>query len=360
MAEERDQGFRRRERAVRNDNPSSERLCYFLRHHPAKDQVFAAKGQPGGWFKYEDVRPWFTNLSEAQLDALVANSRSFIPPHDNRFENKTVSGEKWIRARYGHSYDTSFADVEHDSEQDGIPTLTELLIKQVASDLPKYLPMLVDLSDGLLVSALFHKHKRLTDGKISNKVLKCFLLPQVTVLDFKGLLIEDSIIRLLPKACPSVHSLSLEGCFTCMTDTNLQFLLKRCTELRLLDISGCKYLTDTGLQTLIKLGTKLTFLSVRWIKTVSPKWVQQACRAFPNLELINITGCSFVHPKHVTELRTEFPNMIIQYDSVDDMVVNHDELDHDVAQDHFMALEQDEVLEPVVEVVIEPPVGEWI
>lgn len=332
-----DQAVRRGEREVRRDNPQSERLCYFLRHHPSKDHKYAAKGQPGGWFKYTDVLPWFRNFDEQQLDALVASSRSFIPPHAHRFESRTVTGVKWIRARYGHSFDTSFSDIELESEAGDIPTLTDLLLKQVVADLPSYLPQLSTLQDGSLLSALFVAYKRMTGGKMSNKVIKSFLLPQVPSLDFKNILLEESIIRLLPKSCPQLCSLFLEGCFTCMTDTNLQYLLKRCTELRQLEISGCKYLTLPGLQNLIKLGAKLNFLSLRWIKPVTPKFVEQLCTALPELEHLNITGCPCIHPNDVIDLINTFPNIYIQYDTVDDvtdgLLAEGDAVDEE-AEDH--------------------------
>mgnify|MGYP001036169137 FL=1 len=203
--------------------------------------------------------------------------------------------------------------------------------------MPSYLPQLSTLQDGSLLSALFVAYKRMTGGKMSNKVIKSFLLPQVPSLDFKNILLEESIIRLLPKSCPQLCSLFLEGCFTCMTDTNLQYLLKRCTELRQLEISGCKYLTLPGLQNLIKLGAKLNFLSLRWIKPVTPKFVEQLCTALPELEHLNITGCPCIHPNDVIELINTFLNIYIQYDTVDDvtdgLLAEGDAVDEE-AEDH--------------------------
>lgn len=320
---------RRGERELRGENPESERLCYFLRHHPAKDTTFASKGEPGGWFKYTDVLPWMRHMAEVRLDAVVASSRSFVPPHAHRFESRLLDGEKWIRARYGHSFDTSFADIERDGEDEDMPTLTELLLKQIVVNMPVYLPKLSELGDGSLITALFMKYKRATGGNVSNKVLKSFLLPQVTTLDFKGILIEDSIIRLLPKSCPSLYSLSFEGCFTCMTDTNLQFILKRCTELRQLELSGCSYLTSTGMLHISKMGTKLNLLSLRWIKAVNTKIVSQICAALPDLELLNVTGCLCLQPNDLKKLRTNHPNVFIQYDLVDQSegTANADDVD---------------------------------
>jgi hypothetical protein len=278
------------------------------------------------------VLPWFRSLNEGQLDALVASSRSFIPPHAHRFESRTTEGVKWVRARYGHTFDTNFGDVERDLEQDEVPTLMELLIKTIIADMPKYLPHLSDISDGSLITLLFNTYKRKPGVVMSNKVIKQFLVPQVSALDFKGILVEDSIIRLLPKSCPNLYSLSMGGCFTCMTDTNLQYLLKRCPDLRQLDISGCKYITELGMQHITKFGTQITLLSIRWQKVVNPKWVRAIASALPNLELLNITGCPCVHPDDLEGLRSEFSNLYIQYDTVDDIPQPGDDLD-DLAQE---------------------------
>lgn len=325
----------RRERDLRNANPVSERLCYFLRHHPSKDRVFAGKGQHGGWFKYSDVLPWFRNLDETQLDAVIGSSRSFIPPHALRFESKTENDEKWVRARYGHSFDTTLEDLERQREKGEIPTLQQMLIERVAADLPRYLNELKTLPDGWIISSLFQRYKQVTGDNISNKMLRCFLLPQVSHLDFKGLLIEESTIRYMVKECTNLTSLSLEGCFTVMTDTNLQYLLKRCTELRFLDISGCRYLTDAGLMKIPKLGVKLTSLSLRWLKSVNRNVVRNLAAAMPQLEVLNITGCPCVHPAHIEQLRAEVTNIYIQYDTVDEIdAMRMDELDNQ-AEDGF-------------------------
>lgn len=318
---------RRRERALRNENPQSERLCYFLRHHPAKDRLFAAKGQSGGWFKYEDVLPWFRATNEAQLDALVASSRSLLPPHSQRFESRTIDHVKWIRARYGHSFDVTFGDIDRERVAGELPTLTQLLIEYVASNLPQFLPSLSEIDDGSIISALFERYKKVTGGNVSNKIIKCFLLPQVCHLDFKGLLVEDSIIRLIPKACPDLGSLSFESCFTCMTDTNLQFILKRCTELRYLDISGCTYLTTNGMRILSKLGTKITTLLLRWMKAANLDLVRFLLTNMPQLELLNITGCPSIHPTVVEKLIQDFPHVYIQYNVLDDLETENGEED---------------------------------
>lgn len=328
MAEEAGREVRRRERAVRNDNPSSERLCYFLRHHAAKDRVFANKGQPGGWFKYVDVLPWFRNLDESQLDAVIASSRSFIPPHALRFETKTEDSVKWARARYGHSFDTTLEDVDRERSKGEIPTLTQLLIERLASDLPNYLKDLNTIHEGWIITSLFHRYKTVTGNNVSNKVIKFFLLPQVSHLDFKGLIVEDSIIRFMVKECTNLMSLSLEGCFTCMTDTNLQYVVKRCPELRFLDISGCRYLTDAGLSKIPSLASNLSSLSLRWLKVVNREVIRKLASSMPQLEILNVTGCPMVHPAHVEELRTEFPNLYLQYDTIEDIdAARADELD---------------------------------
>lgn len=333
------QEVRRRERAVRNDNPSSERLCYFLRHHPAKDRVYAAKGLPGGWFKYTDVLPWFRTLDETQLDAIVGSSRSFIPPHALRFESKLENDVKWVRARYGHSFDTSFEDLEREREKGEIPSLTTLLIERLAADLPKYLNELVNVPDGWIISSLLQRYKMVTGNNVSNKVLKCFLLPQVSHLDFKGLIIEDSIIRHMTQSCVNLTSLSLEGCFTCATDTNLQFVLKRCPDLRFLDISGCHYLTASGFAKIPKFGTNITSLYVRWLKIMNRDIIKNLVTTMPQLDILNITGCPQVHPAHVDQLRAELPDVYLQYDTVDELdAARADELDTR-AEEVFAALE---------------------
>lgn len=310
--------IRRRERGVRQENPQSTRLCFFLRHYPAKDQEFARKGQAGGWFTYEDTLKWFRNTTEQQLDDIVANSRSFIPPHAHRFESRVIQGVKWIRARYGHSYDTSFGDVERDRDADVLPTLSELLIDLVVANLPQYLSQLDQIADGSIISEVFSKYKNRQGGKLTNKFIKAFLLPQVSELNFKGVLLEDSIIRLLPKSCPSLYSLSFAGCYTAMTDANLQYILKRCGDLRELDISGCQYLTTTGYQHLAKLGSRLTSLSVRWLKSINKTTATFLLQSLPELQLFNITGCPQIQPSEVEELGQAFPNVYIQqYDSVD-------------------------------------------
>lgn len=346
----RNEAVNRQEREVRNQNPgASERLCYFLRHHASKDRVFAAKGVPGGWFKFSDVLPWFRNLSEEQLEGLIESSRSFIPPHAHRFEARTEDGEKWVRARYGHSFDTNFSDVEREPAIGEVLTLTELLIKNIILSMPTYLPHLNDIQDGNIISALFDKYKKVPGVTMSNKIIKQFLLPQVAVLDFKGVLLEESIIRLLPKLVPSLFSLSLEGCFTCMTDTNLQYLLKRCTELRQLDISGCKYITQLGLQHIIKHGSKLSLLSVRWLKCVNSKWITAICAALPDLSHLILTGCPCIHPSDAESLQDAAPHIFIQYDTVDDVPHTEDDVDQVAedaqAHDHFAEAEDAEELD---------------
>lgn len=331
----------RRERDLRNANPTSKHLCYFLRHHPSKDRIFAGKGQPGGWFKYTDVLPWFRNLDETQLDALVESSRSFIPPHALRFESKSEEDAKWVRARYGHSFDTTLEDLERQREKGEIPSLTQMLIEKVAADLPTYLNDLKTIPDGWIISSLFQRYKQVTGDNISNKMLKCFLLPQVSHLDFKGLIIEESTIRYMVKECSNLTSLSLEGCFTCMTDTNLQFLLKRSTELRFLDISGCRYLTEAGLMKIPLLGTKLTSLSLRWLRCINRQVIRNLVAAMPQLEVINITGCPCVHPAHLEQLRSEITNVYIQFDTVEELDARMDDLDN-LAEEGYAAEAVDE------------------
>lgn len=183
----------------------------------------------------------------------------------------------------------------------------------VCAHVEDYADFFKDCPDGNLLTAIFSQLKQTRKRPIGTKLIKAFLQPPLEHIDLGGLIIEQGVYPALNK-CANLKSLHLQGCFTCLTDTNLELLVRRCRNLKILDVSACRYITDAGLAQVGK-HARLTHLSMRYLHRVTPAGVASMLKALgaSGLRTLDVSGCLTLttDPDAWKSLVAMFPDLTI-------------------------------------------------
>jgi hypothetical protein len=132
------------------------------------------------------------------------------------------------------------AEAARTAQLNRVPALRAKLYTFLAKNIDVYVnkeQSLLNYIDGYSVAMLLKevgKHRR-----VPNWMLKQFLVSCPPALDLTGILVEESSLRAIGQMCPNLQSLCMSGCYTSMTDTNLDLLLRKCKKIQDLDLSGC-------------------------------------------------------------------------------------------------------------------------
>lgn len=172
-----------------------------------------------------------------------------------------------------------------------VPRLYDLLVETICKNIGDYGEFLTECPDGNVLTSLLNFLKRSRKQPLGTKILRIFLQPNIEYLDLSGVIVEHGLYNAIAK-CRALKSLVLRGCFTAMTDTNLQLILHRCVELRQLDLSACRYITDEGLAVIGRYGT-LTHLTLRFLHRISAGAVRKMlAELLPRgLVSVDLSGC---------------------------------------------------------------------
>lgn len=172
-----------------------------------------------------------------------------------------------------------------------VPRLYELLVTTICKNIGDYGEFLSECPDGNVLTSLLEFLKRSRKQPLSTKIVRIFLQPNIEHLDLSGIIVEHGLYNSIVK-CRALKSLVLRGCFTAMTDTNLQLILRRCNELRQLDLSACRYITDEGLEHIGRYG-KLTHLNLRFLHRISAAAVRKMLTELvpKGLSSVDLSGC---------------------------------------------------------------------
>jgi hypothetical protein len=166
-----------------------------------------------------------------------------------------------------------------------------MVLLAICSRVEDYAEHFSDCPDGNLLTAIFAHLKKHRTRPIGTKLIKSFLHPPLEHIDLSGLIVEQGTVTALSK-CVNLKSLHMQGCFTCMTDTNLELLMRRCKMLKVLDVSACRYITDAGLAALAK-HSSITHLSMRFLHRVTPAGVHDMLKVLVSKGLVSldVSGC---------------------------------------------------------------------
>jgi len=193
------------------------------------------------------------------LDLVAKSKNPHLADKKSRYQVWTVNGKEYVRATYGHTFDLAVgADLhavatkknptksnaansnnidEGDEAISKVPTLAALTVNLIVKHIADYGPVrfhldpspislltrfsldqhLGSLPIGFVVTQIFNRYKSScfeTKTRCTNKMINFFLTPHVESLDFRGIIIEDSIYRGLGNSCKNIKSLSFHGCFT--------------------------------------------------------------------------------------------------------------------------------------------------
>ena len=211
-------------------------------------------------------------------EKIVSESLSTINKGQRRFEIKTIGNVEYIRAQYGHSFPLNGVGYNYPLadglEYGRIPSLLEYALHSVVKNIKRFPPDMnlgQYIPDAYLLQLIFETLKLEYSSastattstsspppvtcSISNPLIKLFLIPEMEVLNLQGILVSNSLLKLIGINCNKLVTLNLRGCFTDMTDTNFQFLLRKIAassggkaKLQNLDIGDCKNITDKGLE----------------------------------------------------------------------------------------------------------------
>eukprot|EP01122_Echinamoeba_exundans_P005426 TRINITY_DN15581_c0_g1_i1.p1 TRINITY_DN15581_c0_g1~~TRINITY_DN15581_c0_g1_i1.p1 ORF type:complete len:362 (-),score=43.21 TRINITY_DN15581_c0_g1_i1:3-1088(-) len=288
----------RRNRPTEEQRRRSAMLSFLLRHAPNKYPDLKAKQHKGGFFPIDDILKRIQKTTLEQLRETVDASTSHRG--SKRFEIATTNGSEYIRATYGHTFDVSQGlsldgsgpalDGE-ESDQGRVSSLFDMVLSVICSRVEDYAEHFGDCPDGNLLTAIFAHLKKSINRSIGTKIIKSFLQPPLEHIDLSGLIVEQGTLTALAK-CVNLKSLHMQGCFTCMTDTNLELITRRCKMLKVLDVSACRYITDAGLAAMAK-HSNLTHLSIRFLHRITPRGVRDMLSVLVPKGLISVdaSGC---------------------------------------------------------------------
>jgi len=253
----------------------------------------------GGFVATDDLRAEVSRLStktDADFKDIAEFSTSKTAARTKkRFEVLEYRNHLYIRASYYHSFSVDDGDdlpEDHtqangkNKKSSGPRSLVDLTLNCIAQNI-KMFGALGDL-DGYLLHRLLARLK--ITNKLNNGILKMFLVENLDVLDLDGVLIGDSIIRLIGQQCTALQHLNLSSCIN-VNDNSVNFLAKRCTNLKSLTLDNCKYITDQALRQLGIHCTNLTALSLRNVETLTDKGTG-FLTSLGKLQTVDMKGCA--------------------------------------------------------------------
>lgn len=261
----------------------SKTLCYLLRHghgltlyrdgYAAVDDLIQARS--------------LCRFPRSEVATTIKNSTS-TRFGGKRFDEKFVHGRAYVRATYGHSVNIKTL------ENVDFPTASELLlmknstptslnakspnqnqnaasksadestllnpseakmslvnqcVRLIARNILLY-ENFAGIGDSHSIEQILKELKR-TD-KLNNKSLLPALVEDLETLELdSSVVITEGTLKRIGLGCPRLSILRLRDCLA-LTDHQLAMLAKKLTELRSLELHGCKYISDVGLATIGK------------------------------------------------------------------------------------------------------------
>ncbi|XP_048770038.2 uncharacterized protein LOC125676182 [Ostrea edulis] len=264
------------ETKMEKDERLSKRLCYILRYGAVKEGL---KLYEGGFVDMNQLLE--LELMRHNTKEEVLNEADVSVSHRNakRFEWKEENGKMFIRACFCRNFEENPC---HEGSK--VPTLKNACLQYVCNNLNDY--DLEDFPDEHLISKMIQKMKK--QNKLNNTAMRQLLVPVLEHLDFSGIYITDSTLKILWRNCPNIRVLSLKDCGYLITDNLMEQLVKKLLHLESLNLCACKHLTDRSASALSKHAKNLRELNLSWISTISEAAIINLMTKCPKLVFLDI------------------------------------------------------------------------
>ncbi|KAL3857414.1 hypothetical protein ACJMK2_012088 [Sinanodonta woodiana] len=271
-----EQTSRQKLEAEKNQERLRKRLCYLLRYGAMKEGL---KVYDGGYVALDDAMKLHLMKWNREEEVMHEVKTSLSSRGTKRFQEMEKDGRTYIRAAYYRMFERNPCH-----EATNVPTLLETSLEFVTSNIEMY--DLQNFPDEYLISSMIHRLKR--KKKLNKRLLGQLLVPALEHLDLEGIILTESIFKLIWTQCPCLRVVSLKDCGYIVTDSLLEQIIRKLPELETLNLAACKHLTDKGLESISRYAKKLKQLNLSWIKGFSDESLVNMVLKCENLKHLDI------------------------------------------------------------------------